>query len=89
MIARNDAILGDDQHVVELIRSEVERRTNGAIRNLVVSIHDDSIVLSGIANRYYGKQLATSAVLEEFSFENFKLCNEIVVTAPAELEASI
>ncbi len=85
MIIRTDAIPSDGDDFVELIRSDVERRTNGSIRNLAVSFHDGSIVLSGETSRYYGKQLATSAVLEDASLNDFGLCNEIVVTPSAEL----
>ena len=85
MIVRTDAIPSDGHRFLELVRTDIERRTNGSIRNLAVSIHNGSIVLSGDTNRYYGKQLATSAVLEDGSLNDFGLCNEIVVTQLAEL----
>lgn len=85
MIVRTDAIPSDGHGFVDLIRSDVERRTNGAIRNLAVSILDGAIVLSGKTSRYYGKQLATSAVLEDSSLNDFGLRNEIVVLQLAEL----
>ena len=84
MIVRTDAIPSDGHGFVDLIRCDVERRTNGAIRNLAVSILDGSIVLSGDTSRYYGKQLATSAVLEDSSLNDFGLCNEIIVLPSAE-----
>lgn len=84
MIVRTDAIPSDGHLFVELIRSDVARRTNGSIRNLAVSINDGSIVLSGDTARYYGKQLATSAILEDSSLNDFGLCNEIVVSQSAE-----
>ena len=84
MIVRTDSIPSDGDHFVDLIRSDVARRTNGSIRNLAVSIQDGSIVLSGDTSRFYGKQLATSAVLDDATLNDFGLCNEIVVIHTAE-----
>lgn len=54
----------DDQLLVDSIRQDVLRRTNGTIRELEVSIHEGTVALAGRTSRYYYKQLATSAVLD-------------------------
>ena len=43
------------------ILTTVDRRTHGAIDDLVVSIVDNVIVLTGRTSTYYLKQLATEA----------------------------
>jgi len=65
----------------ETIAARVERvvqgRTGGRIRDLVVLIGDDRVILHGLAPTYYAKQLATHAALDELSGET--LINSIEV----------
>jgi hypothetical protein len=50
--------------LAEKLEHFVYDRTNGMLRNLLVTIHEDEIVLSGSASSYYAKQLATHAIYE-------------------------
>lgn len=68
-----------DQSLVELVRDVVARRTNGSIHNLEVSVDDGVIVLQGRTSRYYHKQLATSAVLDELAKSSVEIRNGISV----------
>lgn len=61
------------------IREEIQSRTNGAIRGLEVEVLEDSVVLSGRTTRYYYKQLATCAVLEQADAARMRLENGIAV----------
>ncbi len=69
----------DANQVIQLVRNVIEQRTNGSIHNLEVSVSGDSIVLCGRTTRYYYKQLATSAVLDELSTLSFEVKNGIHV----------
>lgn len=68
-----------DPELVDLIRKCIVRRTNGAIRDLDVSLAAGSIVISGRTSRFYVKQLATSAVLDELPIGFLELHNGIEV----------
>lgn len=68
-----------DQSLIELVRDVVARRTNGSIHNLEVSVDDGVIVLQGRTSRYYHKQLATSAVLDELAKSSVEIRNGISV----------
>lgn len=68
-----------DQSLVELVRDVVARRTNGSIHNLEVSVDDGVVVLQGRTSRYYHKQLATSAVLDELAKSSVEIRNGISV----------
>jgi hypothetical protein len=48
--------------LLEAVVESVFHRTNGQIRDLVVSISDGVVKLTGKTSRYYYKQLATSGV---------------------------
>ena len=45
----------------------VHSRTGSRIRDLHVEVRDDEVVLTGRANSYYAKQLATHATLGEIA----------------------
>jgi hypothetical protein len=45
----------------------VQGRTGSRIRDLHVEVRDDEVVLTGRANSYYAKQLATHATLGEIA----------------------
>jgi|GEM_PF-1272785 hypothetical protein len=46
------------------LRHEITRRTHRRVRNLVVEVGDDGIILRGETNSYHIKQLALHAVRE-------------------------
>jgi hypothetical protein len=50
--------------LVERLEHFVNARTNGMIRHLEVSVVDSDVIISGKANTYYTKQLATHAILD-------------------------
>lgn len=50
------------QNLAERIREDINQYTNRSIRSLDVSVHEDSVVVSGRTSRYYYKQLTTRAV---------------------------
>lgn len=50
--------------LAEKLEHFVRDRTNGMLRNLRVTVHDNDIVVSGTATTYYAKQLATHAIFE-------------------------
>jgi hypothetical protein len=56
---------------VEDLVARVERvvrcRTGGRIRDLRVEVQGTDVVISGVAQTYYAKQLATHAALDELS----------------------
>lgn len=52
------------ESLTDTIADRVRSRTNGLIRDLEVSVGEGVITLRGRANRFYHKQLATSAVQE-------------------------
>ncbi len=78
MNARNNGG-GENPDLVDLIRSCIVRRTNGAIRNLDVSLVNGAILISGRTSRFYVKQLATSAVFDEMPIGFLELQNGIEV----------
>lgn len=73
-------LFNSDQSLLELVREVVTRRTNGTIYNLEVSLDDGVVVIQGRTSRYYHKQLATSAVLDELSDSQIEVRNGICVT---------
>ncbi len=52
------------ERLLEAVLESVVQRTNGQVRDLVVSINDGVAKLTGKTSRYYYKQLATSGVQE-------------------------
>lgn len=79
MTVSSHAFDDSDPEFVDLIRKCIVRRTNGAIRDLDVSLAEGSIVISGRTSRFYVKQLATSAVLDELPIGFLELHNGIEV----------
>lgn len=73
------ADIAQESDLIEMIRDCIMRRTNGAIRNLDVSLADGSIVISGRTSRFYLKQLATSAVLDELPIGFLEFQNGIEI----------
>lgn len=63
--------------LVERLEHFVNTRTNGMIRHLEVSVVENDVIISGKANTYYTKQLATHAILE--LVQGFTLTNNIEV----------
>lgn len=72
-------LFNSDQSLLELVREVVTRRTNGTIYNLEVSLDDGVVVIEGRTTRYYHKQLATSAVLDELAESHLEVRNGISV----------
>lgn len=70
-----------DEELVESIASAIRQTTGGRIRGMRVEAEAESIVVSGITDSYYNKQLVTRVVLEKFSHST--LHNNISVVPPA------
>ena len=49
---------------LEEIQADMQRRLNGRVRELRLSLRDGGLVLEGFAPTYYGKQLAQHVVME-------------------------
>jgi hypothetical protein len=62
------------------IRQRIESRLHGRVRNLVVRILDDTVVLEGQCSTYYTKQMAQHTALGVL--ENEHLENAIAVRVP-------
>jgi hypothetical protein len=62
------------------IRQRIESRLHGRVRNLVVRILDDTVVLEGQCSTYYTKQLAQHAALGVLEHEHLE--NAIAVCVP-------
>jgi hypothetical protein len=62
------------------IRTRIESRLGGRVRNLVVRAYDDTVVLEGQCATYYTKQLAQHAALGILEDEHLE--NAIVVDGP-------
>jgi uncharacterized RmlC-like cupin family protein len=65
------------QELVDRVERLVAQRTGGMIRHLRVECDDSVMVLSGRANTYYAKQLASHAALEA--------CGEVPLTNDIEV----
>ena len=61
-----------------VIRERIQSRLNGRLRELVVRLEGNTVVLEGQCATYYTKQLAQHAALG--ALEDEQLDNEIVVT---------
>jgi hypothetical protein len=62
------------------IRQRIESRLHGRVRNLVVRVLDDTVVLEGQCSTYYTKQIAQHTALGVL--ENEHLENAIAVCVP-------
>jgi hypothetical protein len=72
---------GDRQcELTVAIRKRIESRLAGRVRNLVVRVFDDTVVLEGACATYYTKQLAQHAALGILEDEHLE--NAIVVDVP-------
>ncbi len=60
-------MLADEEQEVDTNRLEalVVAKTNQTIRDLSIVIRDGCVVLTGRTSRYYNKQLASQAILEQ------------------------
>lgn len=65
------------QELVERVERLVAQRTGGMIRQLRVECEESVLVLSGRANSFYAKQLASHAALEA--------CGEVSLTNDIEV----
>ncbi|MCS6866649.1 MAG: hypothetical protein RMJ56_05450 [Gemmataceae bacterium] len=63
--------------LTELVTQRITERTGRRVRNLVVEIEADSVVLRGHTNSFHVKQLAQQSVRE--TLPHFQLKNAIVV----------
>ena len=63
--------------LVEIVRERVAERTGRRVRNLVVEVEGDSVVLRGRTNSFYVKQLAQHGARE--ALPHAQLENAIVV----------
>jgi hypothetical protein len=70
-------LLQDRQTVVDRLERLIRERTGGLIRGLRVEVLPGQVIVSGRANTYYLKQLATHAALE--AAENLEFTNAIEV----------
>ena len=59
------------------LEGHIQRRLNGRVRDLRLSVRDDGVVLEGQTHTYYAKQLAQHAVMEAIDLPI--LANEIEV----------
>ena len=64
--ARRDAHLSaaDSQHLRSELERNVSQRTGGRVRELQVELRRGRVVLRGLSDSYYVKQLAQHGVLE-------------------------
>ena len=69
-----------DRNLAIAIRQRIESRLHGRVRNLVVRILDDTVVLEGQCSTYYTKQIAQHTALGVL--ENEHLENAIAVRVP-------
>ena len=72
-----DTLLNSRQTLAEQIERLVRQRTSGLIRDLKIDVLPGEILLTGRAQTYYAKQLATHAALD--ACEHFTLTNDIEV----------
>jgi hypothetical protein len=63
--------------LTELVTQRITERTGRRVRNLVVEIEADSVVLRGHTNSFHVKQLAQQSVRE--TLPHLQLKNAIVV----------
>ncbi|MCH8829870.1 MAG: hypothetical protein IID45_09865 [Planctomycetes bacterium] len=63
--------------LIERIEHYVQTKTNGMVRDLVVDVLDNQVILTGRSATYYTKQLATHAVLN--AVKDVALTNDIEV----------
>lgn len=59
------------------LEREIHRKSAGRIQNLEVESTGDAVLISGLTNTYYAKQLATQVVLDQVG--DIQLTNDIVV----------
>ena len=45
---------------IEQLETHLQSRLSGQVRDLQIVLHDDGLILRGVAHTYYAKQLAAS-----------------------------
>lgn len=65
------------RRIVEPVRMAVLSQTGGRVKDLVVSVIDEIIVIEGRVSTYYNKLIATQAAME--AADNEMIVNAIVV----------
>ncbi len=68
------------RNLAAAIRKRIESRLSGRVRDLIVRVHEDRVVLEGECATYYTKQLAQHAALGILEDEHLE--NAIVVDVP-------
>ncbi len=68
-------LVGDE--VAQLVREQLDFHLPGRIRQLKVSVAENSIVLTGACSSYYTKQLAQHVAMEVLTYE--RLVNQLAV----------
>lgn len=82
---RLETRIDSSQAVVERIEHFIQSQTNGMIRDLIVDVVGESVVISGRTKTYYTKQLATHAVLSTVSDLIASDGNAVVLTNDIEV----
>ena len=77
----NQPLIDGELATLDEIFALIQRRTHGAIRDLKVERTSDALLVSGRTSRFYMKQLATSAVLDEVHLRSLCLQNTIEVSS--------
>lgn len=76
---------GADQLATDLARL-ILNESNGHVRELVVEIHPDCVVLAGRAPSFYHKQLAQHAVMKHLGNRQLENRIEVIWSAAAFLD---
>ena len=70
-------MLLDFPHLREKLETQIRARTGNHVRNLDIEVSPEGVVLHGLANTFYVKQLAQHGIRE--LLPNVQLHNQIVV----------
>jgi len=57
--------------------ARIQARTHGQVRELIVEVADEQVVIRGRARTHYAKQLAVQGVMDLITGQN--ISNEIIV----------
>ena len=62
---------------IEQLETHLQSRLSGQVRDLQIVLHDDGLILRGVAHTYYAKQLAQHAAMKASTMR--VVANEIEV----------
>ncbi len=63
--------------MAETIRTRIQARTHGQVRELVIELDDEEVVIQGRARTHYAKQLAQHGAMDFLA--RHRVINRIVV----------